>query len=362
MTQLKFVPLALGVALIAIVLLLAIVFRSSRSFPAVPPGSYTGTISGLRDSHGAPATFYIERLVTSQSMLAVVFLDDWKPQVIRLTPLSRKDAFEPISLRMHGVEYTLFGQGAGALFAGEFISSEGSHGSWEVRPINPRSLHRKIVLSDGSLDLIHWLSVKSRLLKTRELLETEEKKLAQSSSKIEKLEKFIADEKSLRERAKERQGALAQQVSELKAKRNREIQELKGLVSELDLLTRIRKRGQVVHLARNLAKRENKWYFVNWGTKEDGTGFEVEFAQEAGIDLQKLNESYKRAKEISDLKRIIAIESEQVKALQATYYEKIRQSTEPAKDLRREPGAEDEQPEQPPEPRPWWERIGGVFG
>jgi len=103
-----------------------------------------------------------------------------------------------------------------------------------------------------------------------------------------------------------------------------------ALISELDLLGRITKRGKAVSLARRVAKRESKWYLANWRVEEDQAGLDRFFGVESNLNLKQLNKSVKRGLEIRALINEINREQQRILELKQSFGGKPSVVTPPA--------------------------------
>ncbi len=125
---------------------------------------------------------------------------------------------------------------------------------------------------------------------------------------------------------------------------------MKELVRQLEQLTRITRRGQTVDLERRISKKEEKWYLVNWQVGEDSSVLEENMARRMNIDLAKLNENAKRAREIQSLKGKLLQEQDRVLKLEKLYENKVHEGSPGSTPLQKEPG------------KPWWKSWEGLFG
>jgi hypothetical protein len=203
--------------------------------------------------------------------------------------------------------------------------------------------------------------LKEQLAEIKTRLESEHETIEYRKDRFEKLQRFIGDEALLRERALKKRDVLSDEVKAARTEHDKNGKEIAELVSELDLLKRITKRGQVVELSRKVANRENKWYISNWGDSEDNAGLEEDFAQRENLDLVALERAYKKAKEVEDIKRGIRREQEKIEELRARLKEAPKKTTA-------EEAVEGVTPEQEgaPEPLPagspppgWWDKVFG---
>ena len=368
----NFTHIASGVVALCLLVLVVLFRPRSESFPALPTGGFVGTISGIPDARGGDPetrTLYVERISGASALLVVVFADGWKPQVIPLSWQSVGDGggesafLDPVSIEHNKIRYTLSGRESGGTFSGEVSSPAVEHGTWTLRPVSAGDLKDPSVKLDPQMNLKGWLRLKRYHDDQKRKVELLRAEHEQHASKLEKLDAFINNEDVLKERSRSRRDQLAQELSRVTEERKKNTQELKDAIAELGVLHRITKRGQTVELARRIAKRENKWYAINWSAEEDSSNVEEILAERESVDLAKLNASVKKAEEVLKLRNAISQERTRIMELEAELEGRDRLRQLPVQPLESDtpnpralPPASTE-----PESKPWWKQWDNVL-
>jgi hypothetical protein len=233
---------------------------------------------------------------------------------------------------------------------GKILQGELEKGTWSIK-LNPELVSRYDLISQyPTLNISKVLSAKA----TYQSILAKQGEVRSSISKAEGreklLEKYVADGKELRKRANSRRDDLEKKVLALKETRKEKLKQLRRHVRELEQLMRITGKGRAVDLARRVAKRENKWYLVNWQVGSDTSAIEESIAEELGVNLRKLQKNYKKAKEYEDLKMVISEEKRKIRELAREYQRRL----DPPKKKKKE--------EKPKTKPPWWRRLDTVFG
>lgn len=373
----NFTHIASGIAVVCLLVLIILFRPRSESFPALPTGGFVGTISGVPDANGESQTktLYVERISGASALLVVVFADGWKPQVIPLSWQSvgsgggESAYLDPVSIEHDKIRLTLSGRASGGNFTGEVLSTSGEQGEWTLRPVSAAELKDPSVKLDPQMNLKGWLRLKRFHDDQKRKVELLRAEHEQHAGKLEKLEAFINNEAVLKERSRSRRDQLAIELSRVTEERKKNTQELKDAIAELGVLHRITKRGQTVELARRIAKRENKWYALNWSAEEDSSNVEEVLAERESVDLAKLNASVKKAEEVLKLRNAISQERTKIMELEAELEGRERLRQEPS-DAPREPQRGEapttRQRQLPPaatepESKPWWKQWDSVL-
>ncbi|HQH25831.1 MAG TPA: hypothetical protein PLP17_00425, partial [Oligoflexia bacterium] len=313
--------LVFAFAVCATIFLLA---RPEVTFPDLPAGAYTGWISNI-PGENERATVYAERIRSADALLFIVFRENNKPQVVPVKPKQRKKylglfgtqrALEPLTVRSGEHTLTLTGSSGAFGFSGKTQASSGSSGSWSLSPVAVNDLRRSSPVSAEDFDLREWLRLKARAHYLGREYESLERTCLEYTVQRDRLAKFLENQDQLRERARERREQVNQELQALSAQEQAKNDELKQLARELGQLARITRRGQAIELARRVAKREAKWYAVNWQQGADLSALEESLAQKMNVDLLKLQSNVKRAQEIEALENSIALERARVEKLQ----------------------------------------------
>ncbi|MCB0358580.1 MAG: hypothetical protein KDD44_03065, partial [Bdellovibrionales bacterium] len=150
----------------------------------------------------------------------------------------------------------------------------------------------------------------------------------EQKQQLARLEEFIGDSDLLQARAKKKRDELRERLEEMQQSRRSSADQVKKLISELDLLGRITKQGKAVDLARRVAAREAKWYLANWRAGEDSSGLEEYILQTATVDPKQLQEEYARAREKRSLQREAEEEQIRIAELEARVMEEQQRGLE----------------------------------
>lgn len=266
-------------------------------FPDIPSGAYVGTVTGI---DATPNTFYLERFEKTDTFLVVLFRDGFKPQAVFGEHVEKQ--LRPLVVVDRSMQLTFTGASSENRIAGVVRDNEGKSGSWELRSLTPQEL---LAPSDAEAltQLKKWLVAREENRRIKVAIRESEALLADGEHKRDRLKLLLEDEGALREKAIQRRTQLSQELKRAIEERKATSDTVDGLVSELDLLGRITKRGQIVALARRVMNRENKWYDVNWKANEDASGLEDSAEVPPEIDLANLDAAVKRANEVRALLR-----------------------------------------------------------
>lgn len=335
---------------------------TDKTFPPLPMGAYFGSVSGLSKSDAQPTTLYIERIANTNALLVVVFADGWKPQVVPMErrfdevtdpqkTLTEDVALAPIKIQKDVVSYELTGVKTFDGFRGELSANNGSRGTWFVKPARSDVLNQNAsILKERMPDLQEWLVIRTQYVEAQQTREALTERLSSLRAKHNKLKSFVDDKENLKNRARARQQALEKQLNELKEKRESSINEVKRLVSELDLLRRITKRGKAVDLARRLTAREEKWYRANWKAAEDASVLEELVTSSSSVNLAQLDAQYRKARQ----RRSLLLEAEAERRRIAELQHRLRRGDEASAETTERP---DEQ--ERGENKSIWNRLWG---
>lgn len=336
------------------------IFTKQPSFPSLPAGAYVGEINGLIP--GKAVTMYAERLEGIDAVLLVIFLEGAKPGIHQLRLLG-EDAEEnaektgkwmPLTVELNGERQKISGAATGDSFAGHVYVGDEAKAVWNLHPVQTEALRRNAIPPESTFNLAHWLTKKGdfRILADEEV--SLDRSITEMEEKVAKLESYVGEEQQLRVRSLQRKEELEKETESLRETRQKKLDELKGYVRELEQLNRITRRGQTIELARRVAKRENKWYLVNWQQGVDLSALEETIALQLNVDLRKLNVQVDRARELESLKNSVALERAKIKKLKKLYQDKLRPQQPPPVD--------DNGNEKNDSEKPWWKGWDSVFG
>ena len=288
----------------------------AKGFPLLLPGAYVGTIEFTTGKNKQSSSLYVERLRDGNTLLFVAFLNDFQPQTIfpqKLSPIvvGQQERVRPVSLVWKEARLVLSGREQAGSFKGIVKLDGDSSGEWFIRRMTPEETISTSLGGEEEKILI-WLKAKERLRKYS-LEETAlSKELSLTTEKVQILDEALGDKQSLQSRSVQRRKQLEENFVTLKSEREKSAAELESLVNSLDLLTRITKRGQAVSLERKILQRETRWYNVHWQKEEDTQELSEE---ESGIDMAKLENAVRKARETKSFIREKEDELQKIKEL-----------------------------------------------
>lgn len=330
------------------------------SFPALPAGSFIGTLETPPNSKEPPLTLYAERLGSAPSILFVVFSPEWKPQVVTLRPLGGGDGsaeVRPVTLRHGEHSLLLTGEEAGSGYTGQVdFGTGGAPGSWNLTKVSGDELKASKKFIPMNLDMQAWMSARMTHRRLDDEFSGLQQKQEEDNEKIARLERFLSNGEILRDRSESRRTEISDELNRLSEQRKKSTQELRSAMDDLGLLQRATSRGQAVELARKISRRENKWYSVKWGNVGATDAVDEQFAEKNQVDPQKLQASLRRAEEIQKLRGAVADERQKIRQLERALNEQYQPAVIPP--VRRAPERR-EAPQQPEERRPWWKVWDG---
>jgi len=274
------------------------------------------------------------------------------PPLLGIIP-RQEQILKPVAVNHHNISYALVGSARGNMFKGSVFCGKEKCGAWTLSSISVSDLRQMSPLPADEFDLREWLRLKGSNSRLSEELDTVSASTADNKDRQEKLKKFLSEQDLLKSRAAERKEGLLAEITSTSSRLEVKQNEVKQLERELDQLSRITRRGQAIELERRVAKREAKWYQVNWQAGADLSSIEENLAQKMNVDLLKLRANVKKAAEVRALKNQIAQERAQIAKLQHAAEENAKPPQ------RRVPERGEERREQP---RPWWQRWDSVFG
>lgn len=302
--------------------------KNENSFPNFSGGTYVGVISGLGPDSLDEYPFYVEKFDKSNNLLVVIFSAKWRPQVISLKPNSLLgdyssiiNSFSPISLSNGENSFQLYGNKTRNSLTGEVISSSGEKGHWTLEEINSD----KIKLSPNpEFDLKSWLALKVKHQKLSTEINSILSNLQLQENKFQKISKLVdEDGQVLKEKSKNKRDSLSSEINKVAEERKQLTQQTNQSLSDLSLLSRMKKRGQAVELARRISAKENDWFNISWGNIANPAVLEEQLAEQENIDLEKLNEKYKKVLEVEQLNQNILDEESKIATLERQLAEDI---------------------------------------
>ncbi len=352
-----------GAGLLVVLLLLVSLIRrgTSETFPGLPNGTFVGSISGLPPNPSESATLYVERIARTNAILLLVFRSGWKPQLVQLEAIEtgnessggeRIHPSAPVNIRSGATIFSLSGSGGDGEYGGRVAGSNHSKGEWKLKMVPISEIRDNVFKQGADISLSDWLQTKAKYRTVARDLEVASQDLREKENKYKKLSSFVGEGGALQTRSDTQRDELSKALGSLAEDQEKRGKTVKEMVRQLDQLTRITRRGQTVDLERRISKREEKWYLVNWQVGEDSSVLEENMAHRMNIDLAKLNENAKKAREMQNLKSKLLQEQDRVLKLEKLYDSKVRDGSpgSPPSQLQREPG------------KPWWKSWEGLFG
>lgn len=352
-----------GASLLSLVILAIFFFKHlsgqeelARGFPILSPGAYVGEIHSTGREHKTE-TIYCERLREGDTLLLILFREEFQPQTLFPERLARKNIYKPLVIQDQKGVFRLSGVEEEGNYHGIVKVDSEVVGTWMLRKMDAKELGKNTV-AENSAELSGWMQAKERARIAKEKLDEITEKVSDSEKRIKTMEESLSDEAGLRRQAEGRKAELEKLLQKLRADRDVSGKNVESLASELDLLLRITKRGQTVSLERRIVQRENRWYEVNWQSEEE-LGMEELPTEEAGIDLGKLEEAVRRARETKSLLREREDELKKIRSLEHREIPGAKSGT-PSPDV--QPSSPTRTQEPPKEERPpgnLWDRLFG---
>ena len=409
--------IAVAATVLAVSTYLLLTSRREPSFPYIPPGSYTGTLTlstkpnatlanttpkgenlasenstvdnstvansalpensspsstssrAPEDGTAQELTIYAERLGNANSILFVVFSPDWKPQVLSLRPLSPSagsdSPVKPLLLRQGDFSLMLTGSQSGSTFSGEVDPGNEYLGQWSLRPLSADELRQSKKVSLPNMDTKEWLIKRLEQFQLETELQRLQSEQRDQNEKVTRLERFLTNGEVLKDRSETRRSEISDELNKLSASRKKSTTELRSAMDDLGMLQRATERGQAVELARRIARRENKWFAVKWGDVQENELTEDQLAERDKIDPVKLQVAAKRAYEIEHLRQTIADERAKLEQIEREARQAVEtpldiQQLPPATQPRNRPPSRRPVPSLEEEDRPWW-RVWDSF-
>lgn len=310
--------------------------NDSKVFPTLEPGIYQGRISGIDlDNPKKELTLYLEKIANKDKLLLVIFANSALPQVVPLSKCLSSDpqciegSFSPVELLTASQKITLTGDGSDGSYHGAVYQENQKTGKWNLQGTTLNQITSDFDQKIDQRSLTQFLNLRRDYVSfKRELVELNEKSKS-LGEKYGKLKKFVDDRDLLKSRSSSRKQLLEEKIIATKDKKENLEEGISNLVSELDLLSRISKRGKIISLARNLAWRENSWYLANWGATEDSGGVEEQLARKMGLSIREVDTAMKKVKDIEALQAEIEGEIARINSLKAEYEKKINRAIRP---------------------------------
>ena len=301
-------------------LLSVLLWPAKPSFPPIANGVYFGELRGTDGKPESHVPIYVESIAKTSSLLVVPLEIGVSPELHPLVPLEgRSDRNEPIVVRLKSTSVTLAGRAESDGFAGTIEPL----GTWELHPLNPKTLRENTTLLQTSVELPRWLKVKAQSAVSSTELQQLRETFTREKDRLKGLEDLLGNEKLLKEKSQARREALASEISLVTEKKRKLAEDLRSSLDNISVLHRIRLDGQAIEVARRILKREERWFDGNAGGETGDESLEEQLAANDKVDMQNLNAAAKKAEEIQQIRRSLAEEQSQLQILTSEYQRKI---------------------------------------
>lgn len=307
-----------------IVASLLFIGKKERSFPDMPAGNYIGQISGIFED-GSRTQLLMRRIPSDNTLFVIIFRQGWQPQAVRLVPLGGKNVGaeslsqglrEAVALHSGESVILLSGTGGAGSYRGIVERENTKIGSWEVSFRTEQEVTRTENLF-AKHNLEDWLKRKAEHTLRQVELSAATTQVQNQEEKLELLKFHIEDETTLQRRAAERKAELRAELERASKEHSQQVQEVRALVEELQLNHRIKPQGRIVTLGRNIAAREARWFLASWQEGQDaGLPAEEYLSNDSTVDVSKLDESYRRARELDILRKEVEAEKARIASLE----------------------------------------------
>ena len=274
-------------------------------FPSLPAGDYQGVIQGTEQSQGGDTIKVFVRSAGADNVLLwMVFAPGWLPQSVSTVPSGveqedRAQWFFPITLNAPNTTYKLIGSSAGVdRYAGSLVNMQNKKkGNWELTalhdaPIYPTPTRVK--------ELQLWLLLRNELAAVEAQIVQVEKQAPLQRQEIERLTNIITEGTGLKLKADQKFLQVKSELSLAQQKLKTKQEEASKLEGQINISQRITGMGKLVSLARETLEREARWVdsMLKSNPSKD--------------DLQHLEEEFRRAEQIMELKRAVELETERI--------------------------------------------------
>jgi hypothetical protein len=140
-------------------------------------------------------------------------------------------------------------------FEGTFVNPiSNEEGTWRLEQVKLASMPE-----NAAADLQAWAILWRELQSVEAKIEATKKKVDQQKGKIEKLNRYLVDEDSLKKKADSRLGATTGALEEARAKLAALRTELDATTRKVELLQRVSPKGRLALLGRETLQRESRW-------------------------------------------------------------------------------------------------------
>lgn len=323
-----------------------------KTFPIIGEGYLSGTISGIAPRPENTYSLFLEKVKDKDELIAIVFIQNWEPQVIslELDESAKAPALLPLRIDYAESTYSLTGSQKGKGYAGLVRSKGRKVGRWTIQSADlaPPQGHQA-----KNMQLSKWLQLKGKYYSLQEQYKQILDEVKIHSAEVTLLSKILESKDELEDAASNEIQTLGTKLKEKKVEKAKLVKNVEDRARSLEQLTRITRRGRTIELARRVAKRENKWYLVNWGDSSNAAISEEELAERMNVDIRKLSGKLSQSEEYLKLKGSIAVERRKIRELQNMINE--RQQMKEERQIQKQKG-----PRRPE--TPWWEKWDTLFG
>ena len=355
--------------LITIFLLVAagiasVIFFSPNRFAPVTQGVYEGELK-LNQST------VIEPILIDFSGEGARFLNFASKQPLSLIKLEvsakTKKALKPIELKVEGQNSLLHWDKIQQLlnlagyqpgkFRGKIISEDKTLGTWWIRKAHNEKLKEVVRQVDAELNFINEkLNNAYRVLELQNKLDTLSKEVAERESRYQKFSSLLNEQEILVKKTSKRKNSLSNDNKKLSEENKKLEAELKQMIEKMDLLKRITNRGQSVEIARRINFKESQYFVALWdessGSLSSTTSEEQDIQIQPTLD-QELEDKFKVAYEVQNLKNEIALEQDKINQLESSSDSNPDQKIEEEGESREVPLVEEKKKKK----KGFWEKI-----
>ncbi|MBP9838865.1 MAG: hypothetical protein KBC84_09140 [Proteobacteria bacterium] len=367
----KFIAFTFFLITVVTCFLLFIYKKDSQTFPRLDGGYYVGSISGISEQSDENYPLYIEKINGANILLMVIFAPSWKPQVVSLKANSLIDYnggisqiasdYKALNISAKNTSFLLYGEKQSSSFSGEILSSKGKKGTWTVKPVSLESLKEDDKIKPTEFNLRAWLSAKTKYNLYKVEHDSLFTKNMQEEEKIQKLAKFVKEGDIIKDRSRLKREEIVTEINKVAEDRKEKTKNLNNAVSDITLLTKLDRHGQNVDIARRIARKEMAVLNASWSIEGNLANLEQQLAEQDNIDLQKLNNAYRRALEIEQLQQSIVDERNKIQAIQTKAAQPNEETVEQAEESQPSPEKQGELKGNLPPPeqkeKKWWEIL-----
>ena len=274
-----------------------------QRFPALPEGAYYGILEGVFSADSKiEKNLYAENIEQEGKLLLTLLEEGWAPQKIDIAgsriSVNDKDWLYPLILSNSRNSIRLIGS---RISSGEYRGTatnlgSGLKGRWALHKVK---VGIQALTEEEKKELQLWLLLRNELNEIEHKVSRFEEIVPKQKGEITRLEEFVTEGSELKSRADEKLKLALNELDQARKKLKQEQDEIAELESKVLIAQKVTKKGKLVQLARKSLEREARW---------------VESMLNTSIvnESPKLKEALKRAEEILELKKSIAIEKDRI--------------------------------------------------